>query len=53
MADFAGKQALLQRLGTHKTSKYCLFVKRLADVDPGVLRKLLAGSVAAARKRYS
>lgn len=53
MADFAGKQALMERLGKHKTSKSCLYVKRLADVDRGVLQKLVAGSVAAARKQYA
>ena len=53
MADFAGKRALMARLGTHKTSKFCLYVKRLADVDRGVLQKLLAGSVAAAREQYA
>jgi hypothetical protein len=40
---------LLGRLGKHTTSGACLHVKRLADVDPGVLEELLARSVAHVR----
>lgn len=47
---FAGHEALLARLGRHKTSKACLYLKRLADVDLDVLRDLIAVSVAEARK---
>lgn len=32
---------LLARLGPHSTGRACLYVKRLADVDPDVLRTLL------------
>ena len=32
---------LLARLGRHKSSKACLYIKRLADVDPAVLEKLI------------
>jgi len=31
----------LGRLGPHKTGKSCLYLKRLADVDLGVLRELI------------
>jgi hypothetical protein len=37
---------LLGRLGKHRTGKSCLYVKRLADVDLGVLREIVAASVA-------
>ncbi len=33
---------LLERLGPHTTGKGCLYVKRLSDVDEGVLRELVA-----------
>ncbi|MDT0213717.1 DUF1801 domain-containing protein [Rothia sp. ARF10] len=33
---------VLERLGPHTTGKGCLYVKRLADVDEGVLRELIA-----------
>ena len=37
---------LMARLGKYKTGKGCLYVKRLSDVDLGVLRELVARSVA-------
>jgi hypothetical protein len=49
MAGFAAHADLLQRLGKHKTSKACLYLKRLADVDLGVLRELAERSVAETR----
>jgi hypothetical protein len=45
MQGFDGAGALLDTLGKHKTSKACLYIKRLADVDQAVLRKLVDGSV--------
>ncbi|GGQ81697.1 DUF1801 domain-containing protein [Couchioplanes azureus] len=35
-------QELLARLGPHRTGKSCLYLKRLADIDPDVLRALVA-----------
>lgn len=34
--------ALLEGLGKHKTGKGCLYVKKLADVDAGVLKAVVA-----------
>ncbi|WP_386066467.1 DUF1801 domain-containing protein [Tahibacter sp. UC22_41] len=42
-----GSEALLAKLGKHKTGKGCLYLKSLADVDPRVLAELIARSVAA------
>jgi hypothetical protein len=36
---------LLERLGPHKRGKGCLYLKRLDDVDPGVLRQLVERTV--------
>ena len=36
---------LLARLGKHKTSKACLYIKRLSDIDQGVLEELIATSL--------
>ena len=47
-----GQQGLLAKLGKHKSSKACLYVKRLSDVDPAVLKKVIAASVAEIRRRY-
>ncbi len=43
---------VLEGLGKHTTGKGCLYIKKLADVDPGVLKTLL-GRAVAARKRAS
>ncbi len=45
MAGFEGYEALMAKLGKHSTGKSCLYVKRLEDVDAGVLRELVAESV--------
>jgi hypothetical protein len=42
-AGFAAYDDLLGRLGPHSTGKSCLYIKRLSDVDEGVLRELVAG----------
>jgi hypothetical protein len=47
VAGFDGADALLDRLGRHRTGKACLYVKKLADVDATVLRRLIDASVAA------
>lgn len=44
--DFDGADDLLARLGKHKTSVACLYVNKLDDLDPEVLRELIARSVA-------
>lgn len=46
-------QALLARLGKHKTGQACLYLKRLADVQLPVLEELVARSVAETRSRPS
>ena len=45
MPGFAGSKSLLARLGPHKTGKACLYLKRLDDVDLGVLETLVAAAV--------
>jgi hypothetical protein len=40
--DFPGADALIKRLGKHKTSMACLYVNTLADVDMAVLEELIA-----------
>ena len=44
LGDFAQLEELLDDLGKHKTSKACLYVNKLADVDEAVLRKLIKRS---------
>ncbi len=49
---FPRYESLLGRLGKHRTGKACLYIKRLADVDQGVLEELLAASLAYADEKY-
>ena len=50
MDGFAKQAAMLKKLGKHKTGKSCLYVKRLEEVDLGVLRKMIEASVARTSK---
>lgn len=43
---------LLARLGKHRSDGGCIYVKRLADIDVGVLRELAAVSLKAIKARY-
>lgn len=45
MRGFEPVADLMARLGKHKTGKSCLYIKTLADVDLGVLRKIVEKSV--------
>lgn len=44
---------LLQRLGKHTSGKTCLYIKRMADVNPDVLRQILEISYLSAKKELS
>ena len=52
MPGFAGYEALLARLGKHRTGKSCLYVNKLDDIDPDVLEELVRESVADMKRRY-
>jgi hypothetical protein len=53
LADgFAGRDALFARLGKHSTSKACLYINKLADVDLAVLEQLMVASSEYMRKTY-
>ena len=52
MAGFSRFDRLMKKLGKHKKGKSCLYVKRLADVDQGVLEQLINESVKFMRKNY-
>lgn len=46
MPGFERYAELLPRLGKHKTSVGCLYVKRLSDVDQDVLREIVRDAAA-------
>ncbi len=52
MAGFDRYPELMKKLGTYKTGRSCLYVKRLDDVDMKVLKRLVTGSVKYMRKAY-
>ena len=51
MPGFDAFAGLIAKLGRHKTGKSCLYIKQLADVDTGVLRGIIDGSVRAMAPR--
>jgi hypothetical protein len=44
MDGFDAHTELLKKLGKHKTSKSCLYINKLSDIDLLVLRQLIAAS---------
>ena len=52
VTGFPEHAAIMARLGTYKTGKSCLYVKRLADIDMGVLGELVTASLAEMDRRY-
>ncbi|MFK7920529.1 MAG: DUF1801 domain-containing protein [Bacteroidia bacterium] len=42
MGGLLQQAELLERLGKHKKSKGCLYIKRLSDVDESVLEEMIA-----------
>ena len=45
MPGFEDESEIMQRLGKYKTGKSCLYIKKLSDVDPKVLKQLVTKSV--------
>lgn len=43
---------LLTKLGKHKATKGCLYIKKLADIDLSVLEEIVKKSVEETRKKY-
>lgn len=52
MPGFSDFTKELENLGKHKTAKCCLYIRKLADVDEKVLRKIIKRSVITMKKRY-
>jgi len=53
VADFPGKDTLLQQLGKHKGGlEQCLYINKLADVDLAVLTKILKGGLVEIKKTW-
>ena len=52
ISGFDGTESILTSLGKHKTSKACLYIKRLADIDMKALEVLLSHSATVIRGQY-
>jgi hypothetical protein len=50
--DFEGYDELMAKLGKYKTSKACLYIKKLEDVDTKILNKLITLSVKYTKAKY-
>lgn len=46
------REELLSQLGKHKSSKGCIYVKKIADIDVEILKKLIVLSVENLNKLY-
>lgn len=53
LSDYKERDALLKKLGKHKTGKACLYINKLADVDESVLRALMQRCWAHMQAKYS
>lgn len=49
---FDGYAKLMEKLGKHKTGKSCLYIKRLSDIDEGVLEQLCVESLKWMAQKY-
>ena len=52
MSGYDQMDALLKKLGKHKSSVSCLYVKRLSDIDLEVLEEMIRKSIEIVKKRY-
>ena len=52
MPGFSKFETLLKKLGKHKTSKSCLYIKSLGDIDLDILSKIISQSVTYMKQTY-
>jgi hypothetical protein len=52
VASFPGQEQLLSKLGKHRMSGGCLYLRKLSDVDLKVLEQLVVRSVAERKRRH-
>lgn len=51
-SDFDERESLLAQLGKFKSSKVCVYVKKLEDIDLEILAELIKKSVAKTKLRF-
>lgn len=52
MAGFSERMDLVERLGKIKTSKACLYINKLADIDMEILEQLICADLEIMNRRY-
>jgi len=50
--EFEDREVLLSQLGKHKSSKSCVYVKKLSDIDLKVLEIMTVNSMSSVTKLY-
>ena len=50
--NFDKKEELLTKFGKHKTGKGCVYIQNLADIDTGILTKMVKHSIEYRKKQY-
>jgi hypothetical protein len=52
LSSFEKKEDLLKKLGKHKATGGCVYIKKLEDVDMKVLKNIITASFKAVKKNY-
>ena len=52
-SEFENREVLLSQLGKHKSSKACVYVKKLSDIDLKILETMTVNSMSYVTKLYS
>jgi len=50
--DYENREGLLSQLGKHKSSKACVYVKKLSDIDIKILETMIVNSMTYVTKLY-
>lgn len=50
--EFNTRDELINQLGKYKTSKACIYIQKLADIDEKILTQMIRKSIENTRKRY-
>ena len=49
---FDKREEMLEKFGKHKASKACLYIKKIADIDLAVFKKMVAASLKHSKAKY-
>jgi hypothetical protein len=49
---FEKREDMLKKFGKHETAKSCIYIKKIADIDVAVLKKMVAASLKHSKAKY-